>query len=221
MATPTKTLVLSGMTALVVGLAACGGGGKSATATTSTTSTPTATAAGRQAALAAYDSCLTAHGIPASALARPGARRQTTSTSAPGAGSAPAASSRTQPPQSRPPRTLPAGVTQAQYSAAQAACRSKLPAVLGAGGRLRSQALAAYRNCLQINGVTPPAGGSSPGSFVPGGGPGGGGRPGGGGGAGGGALGGLDTSNPTVAKALAACASLRPTGPTTTTTAAS
>ncbi len=60
----------------------------------------------------------------------------------------------------RPTPSLPAGVTQAQYQAALQACRSQLPAGGGFGrGGANSAAFAAYRNCLQLHGVTLPAAG--------------------------------------------------------------
>ena len=122
------------------------------------------------------------------------------------------------------PPSLPAGVTQAQLRAARQACRSLLPAGSGFGGgnRVTSPAAAAYRNCLQLHGVTLPTPGSRttsttavgssttappPSTSTGNGGAGNGGR----------GFGGLDTSNPTVQAALAACASLRPAPGGTTT----
>ena len=56
------------------------------------------------------------------------------------------------------PQSLPAGVTAAQYQAAQQACRSKLPTGgFGGGGQFNSPAFAAYRNCLQLHGFTQPS----------------------------------------------------------------
>jgi hypothetical protein len=104
------------------------------------------------------------------------------------------------------PSSLPAGVTSQQFDQAMQACRSLLPT----GGNFQNNpAFAAYRNCLQLHGVTLPAAGSRPGgpgttvpgaaapSTVP---PGGAGQ----------GFGGLDRNNPTVAAALTACAALRP-----------
>jgi hypothetical protein len=101
------------------------------------------------------------------------------------------------------PSSLPAGVTTQQFEAAMTACRSLLPA--GGGQNFQnSPAFAAYRNCLQLHGVTLPkagqgngGGGQTPGSTTPG-------APRG--------FGGLDTTNPTVQAALKACAALRPAG---------
>jgi hypothetical protein len=199
--------------ALIV-IAGCGGGGtKSAASSSTSTSTPAATGASGAAGFAAYSKCMTSHGIPASALTRRGNGPPTTGTD----GSAPPANSGGG--SGNPPTpSLPAGVTQAQYQAALDACRSQLPAGggagAGAGGGANSAEFAAYRNCLQLHGVTLPTGGQRPSgqtattgqtATAP---------PAGG-------LGGLNTSDPTVQAALTACMSLRPAqgSPTTSTTA--
>jgi hypothetical protein len=118
-------------------------------------------------------------------------------------------------------------VTESSLRTALTACRSENPnkgRFGGGGANFNSAAFAAYRNCLQIHGVTLPtpgtgggsttttAGGTSSSSTAAGG-------P--GGGAGG--FGGLNPNNPTDQAALQACANLRParTGGSTTTTAAS
>jgi hypothetical protein len=181
---------------------ACGG----SSTKVSGPSTTTTTVAGR----AAFVSCMEKQGIPASAATRFGGR--------PGGGGAPGGSV----PNGSTPRTpssLPAGVTQNQLRTALQACRGLLPRGAGFGGanRANSPAAAAYRNCLQLHGVTLPAPGTrtttttAPGSSTTG-----------GAGNGGRGFGGLDTSNPTVRAALAACAALRPApgGTTTTSTTA-
>jgi hypothetical protein len=105
------------------------------------------------------------------------------------------------------PSSLPAGVTAEQYQTAFQACRSQLPA--GGQNPQNSQAFAAYRNCLQLHGVTLPQPGQGPGgsgqtprTTIPGSAAPGGAR----------VLGNLDTPNPTVQAALLACAALRPSG---------
>lgn len=220
------TLALAGLTT------ACGGSTKvvSGPSTTATT----------VKSQAAFVSCLEKQGIPASAATQLGTRPRgggpggSAPAGSPSSGGAAAGSGGA----TRP--SLPAGVTQAQLRSAEQACRSVLPAGsgFGGGGRFTSPALAAYRNCLQLHGVTLPTPGSrtstttaagsattassstttsstTPGTAGPGpAGPGNGGP----------GLGGLDTSNPTVQAALTACAALRPApGGTTTssTTAAS
>ncbi|MGI8752935.1 MAG: hypothetical protein ACR2MN_11600 [Acidimicrobiales bacterium] len=200
--------------------AACGGSTKvSATATTVKGQT-------------AFVSCMEKQGIPASAATRLGGRRSGTGgpggPGGPGASGSPPAGSGA--PGRATPSSLPAGVTQTQVRAGLRACRGLLPAGTGFGGgnRITSPAAAAYRNCLELHGVTLPTPGSrtttttavgssttvppptAPSSTSTGSaGPGYGGR----------GLGGLDRSNPTVNAALTACASLRPApgGATTTT----
>jgi hypothetical protein len=84
--------------------------------------------------------------------------------------------------------TLPPAVTQQQMQSALQACRSLLPA----GGRnfQNNPAFAAYRNCLQLHGVTTGTGGGL----------------------------GLDRTNPTVQAAMQACAALRPAPSSSTST---
>ena len=61
----------------------------------------------------------------------------------------------------RTPRSLPAGVDQATFDKAQAACGSKLPAGgfggQGPGQGLGGAAFQAYLSCLRDNGVAVPA----------------------------------------------------------------
>lgn len=194
---------------------ACGGSSK----VVSGPSTTATTVKGQ----AAFVSCMEKQGIPASAATQYGARRSRAG--APGdttpGGSAPAGGAASGGGGGTPP-SLPDGVTQAQLRTALQACRSLLPAGsgLGRGNRLNSPAEAAYRNCLQVHGVTLPtpgsrtstttAAGSSTTSTAPSSTAAGNGGPGIGGG--------LDTSDPAVKAALAACAPLRPApgGATTT-----
>jgi hypothetical protein len=151
---------------------------------------------------------MTSHGIPASALRQPRSGNPPTTTGS-GEAAAPAASQSGGTGSARPTPSLPAGVTQAQYQAALQACRSQLPAGGGFGrGGANSAAVAAYRNCLQLHGVTLPAAGqpasgqaagsaqtptSATGATTPRG------------------FGGLNTADPTVQAAMQACMSLRPT----------
>lgn len=181
---------------------ACGGSTRVVTAPTTTAPTT--------ASRTAFTACLVKQGIPAQAAATLGGRRAGAGGGGPNGtgGGGPGAGGEgggfTAP-------SLPAGVTQAQYRAALQSCRSLLPG-RGAGGRsgFNSAAGAAYRNCLQIHGVTVPTPGSrtstttAPGSPTS--------TPGGGRG-----FGGLDTSNPTVRSAMAACAVLLPGRVATTT----
>ena len=187
---------LPGAAALVV-LAvlatACGSGGTKAAASTTTT-----TVAGRGgAALKAFTDCMKSHGVTVPAQGFRGG------TGAGGTGG----TRGTAPSGSVPPTTLPPGVTQQQYDAAIAACRSLIPA------RQASPAAAAYRNCinlqLQQHGATtlPPAGQG-----------GGGGGFGGGGGGFGGPGGSTATADPALQAAMQACAALRPAPRATTTT---
>lgn len=201
--------------ALAATLAACGG------SSTKTSSAPSTTAKPGSASTAAYTSCLEQHGIPASAATQMasgprgffggGRNPEAAGGGTPGTGG-PAGGG------TRP--SLPAGVTQSSLRTATQACRSVDPnAGRFGGGQFNSAASAAYRNCLQIHGVTLPTRGApgssttsttaagSPSSSTPGGGRG---------------FGGLNPNDPTVQAAMQACASLRPTpgGSTTSTTAA-
>jgi hypothetical protein len=166
-------------------LAACGGSTKAATPTTTTT------APAGSASVASYRQCLTNHGVPASATTGlfGGRRRTGTGTATPGA---------------TPPTTGTRPTIPAQYQAAFQACQSQRPTGGFGGGNFNSAQLAAYRNCLQLHGVTTPT--TTPGQTAPT------------GGFGGGQL----RSNPAYAAAQKACASLLParTGSTTTTTLA-
>ncbi len=203
-------------------VAGCGGGSTKASASSPSTTAPKTGGTGA-AGFEAFTQCMVSHGIPASALQRTRPANTPPTTGA-DAGSTPATSTGGEAGGTggnRTPPSLPAGVTQAQYQAALQACRSQLPAGGGGfgGGGANSAALAAYRNCLQLHGVTLPAAGQRPAGQ-----PGGTGQtpastagsstsqPG---------FGGLNTSDPTVQAAMTACASLRPArtpGSTTSTT---
>ena len=161
-------------------LAACGGGSKAATAG------PTTTAPAGSAAFAQYNQCLTSHGVPASAVNGFGGRRRAgTGTTVPGGTLSPAGT--------RP--TIPA-----QYQAAFQACQSLRPTGGFGGGNFNSAQFAAYRNCLQLHGVTTPT--TVAGQTAPAGG-----------------FGGAQArDSPTFQAAQKACANLRParTGSSTT-----
>jgi hypothetical protein len=122
---------------LVVTAAACGGSSAKA-ATAATTTTTAGGTAGGGAALQAYRTCLSQHGVTLP--------RRTPGTGGGGFGGGGFGGT---------PRTLPKGVTAAQFAAAQKACASKLPAG-GFGGRggFGGQAFQAYTSCLRDHGVT-------------------------------------------------------------------
>jgi hypothetical protein len=182
---PFVALLIAGSVALT----ACGGGSSTATSTTTTAGSGAGQA---KASLAAYTSCLAKHGVK---LPNFGGTRGTFPTG----GSFP-----------------PTGGGRSQFNSpafrkASSACASlrpkggfgNRPGGGGGGGGFSSAALAAYRNCLKIHGVTLPSRSSSTSSTPP-------------------AT--LNTKSPAVKKALDACASLRPkftprsSGSTTTTT---
>ena len=145
-------------------------------------STPTPAANG-QTGLAAYTACLARNGVT---LPSAGVGRS------PGAGRSGFPSTR---PSTRPSggggfgggafsSQAPTGVDQATWAKAQAACASVRPTA-GANNGGNNSAFAAYRNCLSDHGVTITAG---PNAAA------------------------LNTADPKVAAADAACAPLRPTG---------
>jgi hypothetical protein len=196
--------------ALSVAVAACGGGtttsGASPTTARSNNKSPAgatkSTAPAGQASMSKYVQCLTSHGVPANAASGFGARRGTGSTSA------------STVPGSQPTGTRPAGTRPtipAQYQAAFQACRSLRPAGAGfGGGTFNSAQFAAYRNCLQLHGVTlPTTPTTKPGQTPPSRGTGGFGA--------GGAFG-AQANTPAFQKVRQACASLLParSGPTST-----
>jgi hypothetical protein len=196
--------------ALSVAVAACGGGTTTSGASP-TTARSNKTAAGATkttapaspASMTKYIQCLTSHGVPANAASGFGARRGTGSTS--GTAVPGSQTSGTRPAGTRP--TIPA-----QYQAAFQACRSLRPTGTGfGGGTFNSAQFAAYRNCLQLHGVTlPTTPTTKPGQTRPSGGS--------GGGFGAGGAFGAQANTPAAQQARQACASLLParTGPTST-----
>lgn len=150
-----------------------------------------------------YIQCLTSHGVPANAAGGFGGRRGPGSTS----GSTVPGS---QPTGTRPTGTRP--TIPAKYQAAFQACRSLRPTGAGfGGGAFNSTQFAAYRNCLQLHGVTlPTTPTTEPGQTPPSS------ETGGGFGAGGAFA--AQANTPAFQRARQACASLLParTGPTST-----
>jgi hypothetical protein len=155
---------------LVVALGACGGGSSSPKAAAGTTTTTAAGGRGNfAAAFAAYSTCMGQHGVklptrtPGSGGPRPtggGAGGE-----GGGGGGFPGGGGGFGGGFGRTPQSLPAGVTQAQYTAAQKACASKLPTCGfggGRGGAAGTAAFQAYTGCMKDHGVTV-------GSFRPGG----------------------------------------------------
>jgi hypothetical protein len=203
--------------AFALALAACGGGTK--TVSSATTTTPTTTAAGsRTARLAAYESCLKSH-LPAGVTLPAGGgfgggfggggRRGTGTSTTTGTGSTVSSVPRT-----FPTTTLPAGVTAAQWQAAQKDCASDLPTGGAGGGFANNAQFATYYNCLNLylaanNETTLPplTSGGAAALF------GGRGAP--------GATGATSTTiSPSLAAAEAHCAGARPTFPGTSSTTA-
>ncbi len=172
--------------------AGCGGGGSNSAAA-GTTTTPTT--GNRAAQTQAFLSCMQSHGVKITSTRGLGAG---------GGGGAAAGDTGSAPPSStpgvtRPPATLPPGVTQAQYDAALQACRSLLPA---RGNLQNNPAFRAYRNCINLQltqhgAPTLPA--TGPGSN-------------GGGFGGGQQSGNTTTTNPALQAAQAHCANLLPAG---------
>jgi hypothetical protein len=147
---------------LAVLLSACGGSSTStASPTTSTTSTRPTTAGQSaaspgSAAFTKYTQCLTSHGVPANAgvFGRRGGGNTPPGSGSGGSGSGGSGSGGSAPSGTRP--TIPA-----QYQKAFQACASLRPTggaggFGGFGGFGNSAQAAAYRNCLQIHGVTLP-----------------------------------------------------------------
>ena len=186
--------------ACAVVLAACGGGGGTAKTAASASTTTTAAGGNRQAALAAFRSCMQSHGVTLPANGGLGGVFRggggDTGSSVPG--------NRT-----FPSTTLPPGVTSQQWQAALSACQSQIPRGTGNGGNLANNPqVQVYYNCLQSyltthGGTTLPPLGQAGTRGLFGGGP-----------------GSSTTLDPTMQAAQAHCASLRPTfgGSTTTTT---
>jgi hypothetical protein len=195
--------------ACAVVLAACGGGGGGGAsgAKTASSATTTTAAGNRQAALAAFRSCMQSHGVTLPANSGLGGVFR-------GGGGAGDTNGSSVPNRTFPSTTLPPGVTSQQWQAALAACQSQLPARgTGNGGNganfANNPQVQVYYNCLQTylmtHGATtlPPLGqagarglfGGGPGSST-------------------------TTADPTLQAAQAHCAALRPTfgGGSTTTT---
>ena len=126
-------------------LTGCGGGGSKANASAGSSTTTTAATGRNTAAFQKYRDCLKQHGVDLPNFGQRGQRQgqagETTGSSVP---------PRTQP-------SLPAGVTQEQFQAAQQACESLRPTGGfggGAGGGVRnSAAFQAYVSCLADHGV--------------------------------------------------------------------
>ena len=164
----TATL-LSLLGSLGILLAACSGSANAAGSSTSTTA-----GGSTSASFAAYEACLKSHGVTFSTGGfRPGAG---------GAASPPSSGATT--------RTTLSPSERTAYQKANTACASLRPKFTGLGAN--STALAAYRNCLKLHGVTLPAGRGGPGF--------------------GGGASTSTTSTPKEQAALAACAALRPKG---------
>jgi hypothetical protein len=117
----------------------------------------TSTTVPRSQALAAFRSCMSAHGVKLTLNPRPPASAEGGAGSVAGAGSPTGdAFPRGTGTGSFVPRNLPKGVTVKKYEAARKACASKLPAGgFGFGGR-NSQQFQAYLSCLSDHGVTVP-----------------------------------------------------------------
>ena len=182
-------LALLAVGVVPLGLSACGS--SSANGSSTTTTKPSGTAS-----QAAYTACLKQHGVTLPNFTHgsipPGGTRPTFT---PGSGTF-------------TPGSGGGFASNPKFEKAAAACKSLRPkggfgrfGGTGGSGGFNSSAFAAYRNCLQLHGVTLPTGraptsGSTPSTpattFNP--------------------------SSPTVQAAMQACAALRPTGSTTTTT---
>ena len=177
-------LLLAGVAATAL-LAGCGGSSKP-TATSSTAS------GGTDSSLATYVACLNTNGAKVSLP-----------TGGPGGAGRPSGATGARPtrtPGARPSQAAgggfgggifgdannpPAGVDQATWTKAMAACKSLQPTFgggAGSGGGGGNSAFAAYRNCLQSHGVSASSGTS------------------------------LNTADPKVAAAVKTCAPLRPAG---------
>jgi flagellin-like protein len=195
--------------AMTLILAACGGASSTTASTSATTST---TAAGRNARLAAFRTCMQSHGVILPANFVLGGGRGA------GGGGGGGTTPGSAPTGSAPTTTIPAGVSPQQWQTAVTACASQIP---GRGNLQNNPQFQVYYNCLQSYLTT--HGGTTLPPLSQGGGAG---LFGGGAGPGGGAPGATDasgttsTTNPTLAAARAHCAALRPAfnGGSTTTT---
>jgi hypothetical protein len=142
------------------------------------------------ASATAYTACLKSHGV-----------------TLPNFGSRPTGSGETTPSFTPGSGSFPGGTgggfrNNPKFAKAEAACKSLRPAGgfggfgRGGAGGFNSTAFAAYRNCLKLHGVTLPTGGTRPTGSTP------------------------PTTSASEQAALQACAALRPTASTTTTTTA-
>lgn len=135
---------------LIVVLAGCSSGGAKVAAGDSTTTTAAAGQAAGQGGFQAYSDCLKQHGVDLPARGGQGAGQGGAGGQRPpGAGGQPPAGGQ------RPPQSLPPGVDQKTFDAAQSACASKRPTGgFGGGGGANNTAFAAYASCLADHGVT-------------------------------------------------------------------
>ncbi|MGH9016854.1 MAG: hypothetical protein ACRDY1_03815 [Acidimicrobiales bacterium] len=190
-----RHLVLPLLAAGALAMTACGSAAASGAGAGSGASTG-------EASFAAYSACLKQHGVTLPSFGR-------------GGGTGGARTGGERPPSFTPGSgSFPGGGfgggfrDNPKFKAAQTACKKLQPkggfggfGGAGRGGGFNSTAFAAYRNCLKLHGVTLPTGrptgsaGSTPSTT-------------------------FNTSSPTVQAAMAACASLRPSASTTTTTTA-
>jgi hypothetical protein len=179
---------LGGLFAAGLVLAACGGSsGHSASANPpATTTTTTAGGRGGFAALTAFTTCMSSHGVTLPTRTRTG----------PPGGTRPSGATGTRPSGASGGRggfggggnladrfaTAPTGVDPTKYAAALAACKSTLPT---GGAAPNNSAFQAYRSCLSDHGVTLPTTGGA---------------------------GGINRNDPKVQAALTACQALLPAG---------
>ncbi len=190
-----SALARGAVLALLLAVAtACGG--SSSPKVAAGASTTTAPGAGSASGFAAYASCLKAHGVDlGSGTQGPGGTPPSGVT--PGQGGIPGGGG-----SAGTPPSLPKGVTQSQFDAAEKACASKRPTggFGGGGGAGGQAAIQAYVSCLSDHGVkvtsssaaTTAAGAAPTPQF--------------------------DRSDPKFAAANKVCRALLPSGATTTTT---
>jgi hypothetical protein len=136
--------------------AGCSSGTKVAATSKPAAGTTTTTAGnGGGAAFQAYRDCLKQHGIDLPAGTGRGFGGQSPDGTPPPTGSTP-----------RTPRSLPPGVDQQTFDAAQTACADKRPAggFRGFGGGANAAAFAAYASCMKDHGVTIPTRGAGGGT---------------------------------------------------------
>jgi hypothetical protein len=145
--------IAGGALIAIFALAGCGGSSHAASAGTTTTTGPAGGNGARNgAALSAFRSCMSSHGVTLPQRPRGSGNRTPGSSRPRGTGNGGGFGGGgffNQP---------PPGVDATKYQSALSACRSTLPT--GANFRNNS-AFQAYRSCLQDHGVTLPAQGSS------------------------------------------------------------